>query len=93
MPAVARAWVRAQMGPGSRIVSVHPRSGGTSSAIHAVTVDDARGVRHPLVLRRYVRSDWLTKEPDLAEHEARVLSLLESSKVEAPRLVAADRVR
>ena len=67
-----------------------PRAGGTSSAIHAVTVEDEHGLRHPLVLRRYVRADWLAREPDLAEHEARVLDLLAGSEVPAPRLVAVD---
>ena len=42
------------------------------------------------MLRRYVRADWLEEEPDLAEHEARVLALLASSDVDAPRLVAVD---
>jgi aminoglycoside phosphotransferase (APT) family kinase protein len=90
LPVTARVWVRDRVGPGSRIVSEHARAGGTSSAIHAVTVADARGDRHPLVLRRYVRADWFAREPDLAEHEARVLDLLTGSAVLAPRLVAVD---
>lgn len=90
VPAEARDWVRGAVGNGARIVSTHPRVGGTSSAVHAVTVDDARGTRHDLVLRRYVRADWLAREPDLAQHEARVLALLESSAVAAPRLIAVD---
>lgn len=90
LPPVARDWVRGAFGAGARVVSAHPRGGGTSSAIHAVTVDDVRGRRHPLVLRRYVRTDWLAREPDLAEHEARVLDLLASSPVRSPRLVAVD---
>ena len=66
--------------------------GGTSSAIHAVTVEEPGGARQRrrLVLRRFVRAGWLEREPDLAEHEARVLSLLEGSGVPAPRLVAVD---
>jgi aminoglycoside phosphotransferase (APT) family kinase protein len=90
LPARAREWVRRAVGSGARIVSVHARGGGTASAVHAVTVDDTRGARHRLVLRRFVRSDWLAEEPDLAEHEARVLDLLAPSSVDAPRLVAVD---
>jgi aminoglycoside phosphotransferase (APT) family kinase protein len=89
-PAAARQWLRDELGPDARIVSVRPRSGGTSSAIHVVTVDDPSGERRHLVLRRYVRADWLELEPDLAEHEARVLALLDSTAVLAPRLVAVD---
>jgi aminoglycoside phosphotransferase (APT) family kinase protein len=59
--------------------------------VHSVTVDDARGTRHDLVLRRFVRAEWLAEEPDLAEHEARVLELLAPSAVPAPGLVAVDR--
>lgn len=90
LPRSARDWVRRAVGPRTRIVSEHPRAGGMSSAIHAVTVDDASGARLPLVLRRYVRADWLAREPDLAEHEARVLELLGPARVDAPRLVAVD---
>lgn len=89
LPPQARKWVRAVCGPGARIVSEHARGGGAASAVHAVTVDDARG-RHRLVLRRYVRAEWLAKEPDLAAHEARVLDLLAPTPVAAPRLVAVD---
>jgi aminoglycoside phosphotransferase (APT) family kinase protein len=90
LPASAREWVRESVGNGARIVSLHTRSGGTASAVHAVTLDDARGTRHHLVLRRFVRADWLAQEPDLAAHEARVLDLLAPSAVAAPRLVAVD---
>jgi aminoglycoside phosphotransferase (APT) family kinase protein len=90
LPGAARAWVRDVVGRGSRIVSVHPRAGGTSSAVHAVTVDDRHGARQRLVLRRYVRADWLAREPDLAEHEARVLELLAPTTVAAPELVGVD---
>lgn len=90
LPASACEWVRSSVGSGARILSEHPRAGGTSSAVHAVTVVDARNTRHHLVLRRYVRADWLVDEPDLAEHEARVLSLLEPSRVDAPVLIAVD---
>src|SRR5882724_8262052 len=75
-PPAARAWIRELLGPGTRIVSTHPRAGGTSSAVHGVTVDAPDGGRRELVLRRYVRADWLAREPDLAEHEAHVLDLL-----------------
>src|SRR5438445_11602518 len=65
-------------------------AGATSSEVHAVTTETARGARRRLVLRRYVNRAWLAREPDLAEHEARVLSLLASTEVRAPELVAVD---
>src|SRR4051812_18889466 len=90
LPTRAREWVRRQVGPGAPIVSEHARSGGTASAVHAVTVDDAAGARRHLMLRRFVRADWLAEEPDLAEHEARVLELLRPSRLPVPELVAVD---
>jgi aminoglycoside phosphotransferase (APT) family kinase protein len=90
LPIRAREWVRRQVGQGARIVSEHARSGGTASAVHAVTVDDSAGTRRHLMLRRFVRTDWLAQEPDLAEHEARVLELLRPSRLAVPELVAVD---
>jgi aminoglycoside phosphotransferase (APT) family kinase protein len=83
-------WVERAVGRGARVSSLRRMRGGTSSAVHAVNVVDARGQVHRLVLRRFVRADWFAREPDLAEREARVLQLLERSKVPAPRLVAVD---
>jgi aminoglycoside phosphotransferase (APT) family kinase protein len=71
---------------------VRARSGGTSSAVHLVYVQDPRGDILRLVLRRYVRGDWLADEPDLAEREAEVLRLLENSPLPVPELVAVDPV-
>jgi aminoglycoside phosphotransferase (APT) family kinase protein len=63
--------------------------GATSSAVHAVDVEHGGRVLE-LVLRRFVRADWLADEPDLAEREAEALALLESTPVAAPVLVAVD---
>ena len=65
-------------------------AGGTSSAVHAVDVTDAVGRRHRLVLRRFVRLDWLAEEPDLAVHEAAALAAVARSPVPTPALVASD---
>jgi len=43
-----------------------------------------------VVLRQFVREDWLAREPDLATHEARVLRLLAKHKLPAPDLIAVD---
>src|SRR5438876_6064191 len=65
-------------------------AGATSSDVHAGATETARGARRHLVLRRYVNRAWLAREPDLADHEARVLSLLAPTGVRAPELVAVD---
>jgi len=89
-PPEALRWVLDAVGRGARITSIRRMRGGTSSAVHAVNVRDARGRLHRLVLRRFVRANWLALEPDLAEREARVLQLLEPSPLPTPRLVAVD---
>jgi aminoglycoside phosphotransferase (APT) family kinase protein len=89
-PPRALAWCAAAFGPGARAERVAALEGGTSSAVHAVDVVDAGGRVHPLVLRRFVRADWLAVEPDLARREAAALALLAGSDVPAPALVAVD---
>jgi hypothetical protein len=48
-----------------------------SSAVHVVHLEDRSGERFRLVLRRYVREDWLAEEPDVAAREADALRILE----------------
>lgn len=88
-PEQAIRWVEAAAGRGARVTSVRRLRGGDSSAMHAVTVELNEAVQR-LVLRRFVRSDWLAEEPDLVAQEATVLRILENMGVPAPRLVAVD---
>ncbi|MPZ99630.1 MAG: phosphotransferase [Dehalococcoidia bacterium] len=89
-PPRALDWVERSVGGGARVRAVRRLRGGSSSAVHALTVEDGEGRRRGLVLRRYVRANWLDLEPDLAEKEALVLRALETGEVAAPRLVAVD---
>ncbi len=63
-------------------------AGGTSSPVHALSIEDAGGHIHELVLRRFVRLDWLAQEPDLAQREATALRLLNGAGLPTPQLVA-----
>jgi aminoglycoside phosphotransferase (APT) family kinase protein len=89
-PAATLRWCAAAIGRGARVVRAVALAGGNSSAVHAVDVEDARGTVHPLVLRRFVRADWLAEEPDLAHHEAAALELMAGRALPTPRLVAID---
>ena len=82
-------WVESVIGPGARVDSVRRLRGGDSSAVHSLTVDRA-GRTERLVLRRFVRVDWLAVEPDLAAHEATVLRLVATTDAPTPRLIAVD---
>lgn len=81
-------WVARQFGRGARIVSVRRLRGGSSTAIHAVDIEDRQGRRHALVLRRFIRPNW--KYPGLPRREANVLEQLERAGYPAPRLIAFD---
>ncbi len=52
--------------------------------MHAIELRDGT----PLVLRRYVRTEWLEEEPDIATREATALQLV--AGLPAPRLVKVD---
>jgi aminoglycoside phosphotransferase (APT) family kinase protein len=90
VPTAALHWVAGAVGRGSRVIASRPLAGGTSSAVHAVEVEGQQGRVRELVLRRFVREDWLAEEPDLAEREATALGLLAAGDLPAPRLVAVD---
>jgi hypothetical protein len=87
----ALAWAAAAVGPGSRIRSVRALGGGIAEATDALTIDDATGVRHRLVLQRWIRPGWETDDPGFdPAKEAAVLTALEPTVIPAPRLVAVD---
>jgi aminoglycoside phosphotransferase (APT) family kinase protein len=87
-PPEALRWAAGSIGRGAQIVSVRRLRGGTSTAIHAIDIEDRRGQRHRLVLRRFVRPNW--QRPDLLRREAAVLDLLRDVAIPAPQLVAVD---
>ena len=90
LPSRATGWVASVVGPRARVVGVRALAGGTSSAVHAVDLEDAAGPARQLVLRRYVRPEVLEREPDAVAREAQVLDALVRTSVPAPRLVATD---
>ena len=90
-PSRSLRWVASAIGPGARTLDVRALDGGTSSAIHAVDVGTRAGRRHRLVLRRFVRPEWLAEEPDAPEREAAALEIVRPCAITTPRLVALDR--
>lgn len=58
--------------------------------MHELVVERRGGGRERVVLRRYVRADWLAREPDLAPREARALRLAGLAAVATPELIAVD---
>jgi aminoglycoside phosphotransferase (APT) family kinase protein len=89
IPEAALRWAASAVSA-ARVLDATPLAGGTSSAVHALSVEDANGHVHELVLRRFVREDWLAEEPDLAAREAMALSLAADSPLPTPSLVGVD---
>jgi aminoglycoside phosphotransferase (APT) family kinase protein len=89
-PARALRWCEGVVGRGAELVGIAPLPGGTASAVHALDVRDARGRVRRLVLRRFVRRDWLEEEPDAPRREATALEIVDSCPVPTPRLLALD---
>jgi len=89
-PGPTLAWVAGHFGPVARVTAVRRLPNAWAAAVHAVDVDDGRGTRHDLVLRRWARTD-LAPDPGVVDNEAAALTLLESvPDVCTPALVAAD---
>jgi aminoglycoside phosphotransferase (APT) family kinase protein len=84
VPARALAWCEEVAG--GRVAHVRALDGGMSSAVHAVDLADGRA----LVLRRFVREEWLAEEPDAPAREAAALELLRACPLPTPQLLAVD---
>lgn len=82
-PASTLQWVEQRLG--DRVTRVEARRGGSSSAIHALTVGESR-----VILRRYVVLDVINEEPDIIEQEVRALRVLERSAVMTPVPIVSD---
>src|SRR5262245_23860892 len=83
-------WVAALVGSRARTVGCRRLSGGIVSSVHGLSILDANGLRHRLVVRRYMGADQRGWGSSLVRREAAVLSALERRGLPAPRLVDAD---
>ena len=72
------------------VVDVAAMPGGSTSALHRVTLTDGHGHRLVVVLRRYVVERILDENPHVARQEATALELVEASPVPTPKPLAAD---
>lgn len=87
-PAAAITWASKALG-GAVVEAVEPLRGGSSSAMHLLTVRHGSGHGDRAVLRRYVGADARTGPYD-AEQEARALGLVEAVSLPTPRLLGCD---
>lgn len=89
-PEATLAWAAKALGPGARVVRCRRLVGGITSSVHGVTVMDANGGAHELVLKRWVQEARGSPNP-MIEREAILLRCLEGSGLPAPSLLAESR--
>src|ERR1700690_2665094 len=85
-PDATLAWVARSVGSQTQVTAWRRLTGGITSSVHVVTVRTPDSSRR-LILKRWVEGD-LEECRGWVEREAEVLVALESSGLEAPRLVA-----
>jgi len=88
-PAATLAWLVDEL-DASAVVEVSPMLGGSTAAMHRVTLIDRAGQERDVALRRYVRPEILIVSPDVAAVEARALQLAGRLAVPTPILLAVD---
>jgi aminoglycoside phosphotransferase (APT) family kinase protein len=85
----SRAWAAAEFGEGATVVAAKRLTGGISSAMHLITVDDAYGQRQRVVLRRWMDSDHVDGA-DWVRREAHILEQLRGTDVPSPHVLRID---
>ncbi|MFE0758587.1 phosphotransferase family protein [Inquilinus sp. NPDC058860] len=75
--------------PGARLLAARPLAGGVSAEVTALQVAHPDGRAETLVLRRHGAAD-LARDPDIAAHEFRLLQVLQTAGVPAPRPLHLD---
>jgi aminoglycoside phosphotransferase (APT) family kinase protein len=88
-PAATLAWLVDEL-DASGVVEVRPMPGGSTAAMHRVTLVNGGDEERDVVLRRYVHPEILAESPDVASVEARALQLAERLPVPTPLLLALD---
>jgi aminoglycoside phosphotransferase (APT) family kinase protein len=74
----------------TEVVDVKAMPGGSTAAMHRVTVRRSRSNDHTVVLRRYVLEHIVAETPDIVTREATALRLAATSGVPTPELLAED---
>lgn len=86
----ARAWVASAYGEGAHVTATKRLTGGATTTMHLLTIDDRIGTRHHAVLRRWTDEDDHVAGADCVRREADILTQLASTDLPVPRLLAID---
>jgi aminoglycoside phosphotransferase (APT) family kinase protein len=88
-PDQALRWLVAALGA-TEVVDIKPMPGGSTCAMHRVTLQRSTPGPKVVVLRRYVLDDVLAEAPDIVAHETTALRLAATAGTPVPELLAAD---
>jgi aminoglycoside phosphotransferase (APT) family kinase protein len=88
-PPATLAWLVDEL-DASGVLEVRAMPGGSTAAMHCVTLVDRDSHERDVVLRRYVHPEILAELPDVVAVEARALQLAERLPVPTPVLLAVD---
>ena len=72
------------------VIDIEPMPGGSTAAMHRVTLRRRSDVDQVVVLRRYVLEKVVSEAPDIAAHEAVALRLTHKAGLPTPQLLAED---
>jgi hypothetical protein len=81
-----------KLAPGGRLIRTRRLRGGLGSQMNVLRIEDNAGHRSSVVLRRYVPG-WRKSTPEGATYEFRVLALVDSAGIPAPRRLLLDAGR
>lgn len=83
-------WLIEGVAPGGEVTDVAVMKGGSTAAMHRITVRSTDGAERFVALRRYVLEDILRETPDIAIHEAHAIQVVAPLGLPTPELLAHD---
>jgi len=72
------------------VVDIQPMPGGSTAAMHRVTLRRSTDATQTVVLRRYALDDIMAETPDIVTRETTALRLAATADIPTPELLAAD---
>ena len=88
-PPATLAWMLTRL-DAAQLMNIDVMPGGSTAAMHRVTVRRADGTELTVVLRRYVVAEVLRESPAVATQEMAALGLAADAPIPTPELLAAD---
>lgn len=88
-PPATLSWMLTRL-EAAQVVNIEVMPGGSTAAMHRVTVRRADGTELTVVLRRYVVAEIFRDSPAVALQEITALGLVADAPVPTPELLAAD---